>query len=258
MARIRTIKPEFWVSEQVVECSTTTRLLFIGLLNFCDDNGVHPASLLRLKMEVFPADNFSLDAMRSFIDELVASGLLVSFSFSGADYWQVTGWHHQRIDKPYYKYPYLDNSGAVVECSTTTRRMVVVQSTPERKGKECKVKDSKSKSKSKSTSNGEVVTIDDNSTTRKTRKHKISKSWTPDASFDDWAVKNQISMHFYEPLIDEFIIYWTERGDNRPGWTSTFINHVKRKLEQHNEKDKQYSGKYSAFDEATASAFDPD
>ena len=42
MARIRTIKPEFWTSEQVVDCSPTARLLFIGLWNFCDDGGVHP------------------------------------------------------------------------------------------------------------------------------------------------------------------------------------------------------------------------
>jgi len=43
MARIRTIKPEFWVSEQVGECSPNARLLFIGMWNFCDDRGVHPA-----------------------------------------------------------------------------------------------------------------------------------------------------------------------------------------------------------------------
>lgn len=32
MARIRSIKPEFWVSEQIGECSTNARLTFIGLL----------------------------------------------------------------------------------------------------------------------------------------------------------------------------------------------------------------------------------
>ena len=31
MARIRSIKPEFWVSEQVAECSTSARLTFVGL-----------------------------------------------------------------------------------------------------------------------------------------------------------------------------------------------------------------------------------
>ena len=44
MARIRTVKPEFWASEQVMECSPIARLLFIGLWNFCDDAGNHPLS----------------------------------------------------------------------------------------------------------------------------------------------------------------------------------------------------------------------
>jgi len=34
MARIRTIKPEFWTAEQVMELSRDARLLFIGMWNF--------------------------------------------------------------------------------------------------------------------------------------------------------------------------------------------------------------------------------
>jgi hypothetical protein len=39
MARIRTIKPEFWTDEKVVECSFEARLMFIGMFNFADDKG---------------------------------------------------------------------------------------------------------------------------------------------------------------------------------------------------------------------------
>jgi hypothetical protein len=49
MARIRTVKPEFWTSEQVMELSPLARLAFIGMWNFCDDAGVHTASAKRLK-----------------------------------------------------------------------------------------------------------------------------------------------------------------------------------------------------------------
>ena len=45
MARIRTIKPEFWASEQVMDCKPVTRLLFIGLWNFVDDFGRAPQRL---------------------------------------------------------------------------------------------------------------------------------------------------------------------------------------------------------------------
>jgi len=79
MARIRTIKPEFWTSEQITDCSLVARLMFIGMLNFCDDHGVHPASIKRLKMEVFPSDELGNDAIQTMIDELVKAGLLYPY-----------------------------------------------------------------------------------------------------------------------------------------------------------------------------------
>jgi hypothetical protein len=105
MARIRSIKPEFWTSEQVVECSPTVRLLFIGLWNFCDDHGIHPASCLRLKMEVFPGDKCTERQIASWVGQLVKVGLLKSYVVDGKEFWIVTGWKHQKIEKPTYLYP---------------------------------------------------------------------------------------------------------------------------------------------------------
>ena len=79
MARIRSIKPEFWTSEQIAECSPNTRLLFIGMWSFCDDYGVHPASCARLKMEVFPADAIGSAEIRRMIDELTSNGLIAEY-----------------------------------------------------------------------------------------------------------------------------------------------------------------------------------
>ncbi len=45
MARIRTTKPEFFTSEQVMNLSIFARFAFLGMWNFCDDGGNHPASL---------------------------------------------------------------------------------------------------------------------------------------------------------------------------------------------------------------------
>ena len=106
MSRIRTIKPEFWTSEQVISCSPQARLLFIGLWNFCDDNGIHPASLIRLKAEIFPADSCAIDDIQQWIDELINNNLLHQYNVTDKSYWCVTGWKsHQRIDKPNYRYP---------------------------------------------------------------------------------------------------------------------------------------------------------
>ena len=105
MARIRTIKPEFWTSEQVVECSPIARLLFVGMWNFCDDGGNHPASAKTLKMQIFPGDDIAASQIESYISELLSNGLLSEYTAEGRKYWHVTGWRHQKIDRPSYKHP---------------------------------------------------------------------------------------------------------------------------------------------------------
>lgn len=149
MSRIRTIKPEFWTSEQIISCSPLARLLFIGLWNFCDDNGVHPASYIRLKAEVFPADGFSSDDIKHLIGELITNDLLREYTIEDKAYWIVTGWkNHQRIDRPTYRHPLplselkridigsLNNRRDIDDSLPTTHRLPSDLSTTEWKGME--------------------------------------------------------------------------------------------------------------------------
>ena len=133
MARIRTVKPEFWTSPQIAECSPNARLLFIGMWNFCDDAGVHPGSTQRLKMEVFPSDPFTIPQITGWVDELIAQGLIVEYEANHKSYWRVTGWNHQKIDRPTYRYP--------ADGSPTTRQPLDEVSPPEGKGRESKGRD---------------------------------------------------------------------------------------------------------------------
>jgi hypothetical protein len=113
MARIRTIKPEFWTGEQVMECSPNARLLFIGLWNFCDDAGRHPMTPRQIKALVFPSDDFSIDAIQEMLDELSTNGLIRPYDVDGKAYFEVTGWRHQKIDRPQspkYPAPVVDHS----------------------------------------------------------------------------------------------------------------------------------------------------
>lgn len=106
MPRIRTIKPEFWTNEQVIELSIPARLLFIGSWNFCDDRGVMPASLKAIKAKVLPADDYSTADIEQLINELLDQGLFSEFQAQDARWWYVTGWKHQKIDRPTAsKYP---------------------------------------------------------------------------------------------------------------------------------------------------------
>lgn len=119
MARIRTIKPEFWTSEQVMECSPLARLLFIGIWNFCDDAGNHPASAITIKALVFPGDAIASEDIRGMLDELSASGLLTFYSASGKRYLHVNGWAHQKIDRPTVKFPLFDPSAGAEQPDPT-------------------------------------------------------------------------------------------------------------------------------------------
>lgn len=100
MARIRTLKPTFWTSEQIMELSRDARLLFVGMWNFCDDKGVHPASVKTLKAEVFPADDLLASDVQRLLDELIEQDLIGVFESDGRPWWFVTGWHHQLINRP--------------------------------------------------------------------------------------------------------------------------------------------------------------
>lgn len=136
MARIRTIKPEFWTSEQVMECSPLSRLLFIGLWNFCDDAGNHPMSPKTIKALIFPGDDVTASQVSVMLDELVANRLIALYESSSKQYLHVMGWHHQKIDRPTFKHP------EFVESSTIDQRDIEEDSpsdgrvlTPGREGK---------------------------------------------------------------------------------------------------------------------------
>lgn len=130
MARIRTIKPEFWSSEQVMECSPIARLLFIGLWNFCDDAGNHVDSDKTIKAEVFPGDDISSSDVRRMIDELSSNGLVVRYTSENKGFLHVTGWKHQKIERPSYKHPPFQ-----AEASPNDRRTIGELSPPGREGK---------------------------------------------------------------------------------------------------------------------------
>lgn len=99
MARIRTIKPEFWTNEKVMSCNALTRLLFIGMWNFADDYGRMIYAPGSIKARVFPNDQLSTPDMRDMINELCSNGLLMLYSANDKEYIEITGWDHQKIDK---------------------------------------------------------------------------------------------------------------------------------------------------------------
>lgn len=98
MARIRTIKPEFWTDEKLTECSLNARLLFIGLWNFSDDYGNLQRSSKKIKMQVFPADQVDCEPL---ILDLITHGVLTEYSVNGEKFLHIKGFNkHQIVNRP--------------------------------------------------------------------------------------------------------------------------------------------------------------
>lgn len=101
MARIRTIKPEFWLNEDMATVSSDAALLAIGLLNYADDEGYFNANPMLIKAAIFPIRQ-TKDIAKILLPELIKIGYVVTFTDSyGRIYGEVTNFSsHQVINKP--------------------------------------------------------------------------------------------------------------------------------------------------------------
>jgi hypothetical protein len=100
MARIRTIKPEFWQNEDLACISLHARLLAIALLNYADDSGYFQANPALVRAACFPFDDDSTNTRRS-LDELSEIGYIQLKDCSGKHIGKVLTFSlHQRIDRP--------------------------------------------------------------------------------------------------------------------------------------------------------------
>lgn len=99
MARIRTIKPEFWTDEKIVQLPYEARLLFIGMWNFCDDEGYLWNEPERIRMQVLPNDDVDISGI---IDLLSASGFIETYiTDDDKRYIRIAHFSdHQKVDHP--------------------------------------------------------------------------------------------------------------------------------------------------------------
>jgi 5-methylcytosine-specific restriction endonuclease McrA len=101
MARIRTIKPEFWTDEKIISLPFHARLFFIGLWNFADDHGFLKDEPSQLKLLIMPCEE-SIDVFQT-LDLLLSADLIERYmdTESGNTFLLIKNWTlHQRVDKP--------------------------------------------------------------------------------------------------------------------------------------------------------------
>jgi hypothetical protein len=125
MARIRSIRPEFWKSEAIAVHDMFTRLLFIGVWSYVDDNGVGIDNWRLVAAELFPLEeDFATVSreVREGLERLAEHGRITRYTVDGKNYFSVTNWdEHQKVDRPgKARYPRPDDPRSTPNPPTTS------------------------------------------------------------------------------------------------------------------------------------------
>lgn len=103
MARIRTIKPEAFISESLAAVSLTAERTFFGLLTQADDHGRHrdQAAIIRGLLWPLRPEHTPLEVEDDLV-QLAEVGLLCRYTGpDGKAYLHIVTWHrHQKINRP--------------------------------------------------------------------------------------------------------------------------------------------------------------
>ena len=120
--RIRSIRPEFWSSEDVAAMDWHTRLVYIGLWSYVDDNGVGRDSERLIVAALFPLDECLSEASvrtHGALKQLETGGQITRYEVNGKRYLHIVAWDtHQKINRASAsRYPLPDKA---VTCGNET------------------------------------------------------------------------------------------------------------------------------------------
>ncbi|MGY4931601.1 hypothetical protein ACWD7T_10850 [Streptomyces sp. 900116325] len=101
MARIRTIKPEFFTSLTIADLTPEQRLTFIGLWTQADDEGRCVDDARLIKAAIWPLDDRTASDVEGDLKALSESSLILRYVLNRKHYLAVRGWaEHQKINRP--------------------------------------------------------------------------------------------------------------------------------------------------------------
>jgi DNA replication protein DnaT len=204
MARIRTIKPEFYQDEDLACVSESAFILAAGLLNQADDEGYFRAHPGLIKAGVFPLREPSV-SIHDMLIELSNIGYIRLFDGSdGKKYGVITGFvKHQKVNRPTpSKIKELQEFN---EDSVSAHGGLTIGK--ERKGKER----NREQGRENARAHGSVKLISDD--------------WQPSKIVCDRLELSGIPKKFIQDQITEFIDYWVIRGEAHD-WDTKFYSRI--------------------------------
>lgn len=101
MARIRTLKPEFWTDEKLSELPESVHMLAAALLNYADDEGYFNANPALVKAACFPLREPSVSVHGGLTQLCDLDYIRIANGIDGRSYGWVVGFaKHQRVNRP--------------------------------------------------------------------------------------------------------------------------------------------------------------
>ena len=259
--RIRTIKPEFWRSEDIAALSIEDRLLFIGLWSYVEDNGVGRDEPQLIQCDIYPLDTFTEASLRTHggLMRLSQRGLITRYEGpDGRKYLQVNSWDkHQKINRPSKpRFPQYNaenctlteaslsphctlTEGSLPEQGTGNREQGTGKNTPFSPPHETEAAESASAELVTVAADAAPATANTSKPSKpskpsKTRGTRLPDGWQPDQALADWTRANApAAANSLE--VDRFRDYWQSLSGQRAvraDWAATWRNWARRCQEQ--------------------------
>lgn len=211
MARIRTIKPEFFTSADIVELDPLTRLLYQATWCEADREGRLEWKPRTFKLRYFPGDNCDIDAM---CNALVSAGLIVLYG-DGLAYIPSFGKHqviNGRESESTLPTPDLGKNSPKASRVTDASR-TRTDASRRKEGKEGKGREDASRDAGTSASRGTRLPAD----------------WKPSETEMRWAVDARPDLET-KTEVEKFRDYWhakTGQGATKRDWPATWRNWIR-------------------------------
>ena len=263
--RIRTIKPEFWRSEDIAALSIEDRLLFIGLWSYVEDNGVGRDEPQLIQCDLYPLDTFTEASVRTHggLMRLSQQGLITRFEGpDGRRYLQINSWDkHQKINRPSKpRFPQYNaenctlTEGSLSPHCTLTEGSLPEQGTGNREqgtGKhtlfgpshETEAAESASAETQTVAADAAPATANTSKPSRRTRAARgtrLPDGWQPDQALADWTRANApAAANALE--VERFRDYWQSIPGQRAirvNWAATWRNWARKCQEQHTQPNR--------------------
>ena len=256
--RIRTIKPEFWRSEDIAALSIEDRLLFIGLWSYVEDNGVGRDEPQLIQCDLYPLDTFTEASLRTHggLMRLSQQGLITRYEGpDGRKYLQVNSWDkHQKINRP--SKPRLPQynaenctltegslsphctltEGSLPEQGTGNREQGTGKDTPFSPPHETEAAETASAETQTVAADAAPATANTSKPSKqsKARGTRLPDGWQPDQALADWTRANAPAAATTLE-VERFRDYWTAQPGakgRKTDWAATWRNWARRCQEQ--------------------------